>query len=341
MKQQDIASALGISVATVSNALSGKGRVSEEMRERVTQMAERLGYTPSISGRALRTGRSGFLGLVLPDLSNPLFPRIAQAVEAAAAEAGYGVLIAEGRGTADAQLEALRRIGRYGAEGVIVVPRRGTRVMAQDLPLAVIDSPSTPGNTVAADHRGGAALLAEHLLSLGHRRVVLVGAARMSNVQADRIGGLRSTLTRHAGTQVRVVWLEDGMPDLAALVAEGFTAFAATSDMHALTLMTTLLRAGLRVPEDASVAGFDDLAFSDLIVPALTSVAQDVDAIARSAVAAILAQQAGRPNAETAVPMRLVARESTAQAARAGRAPGTDDPTTSEPTTSEPTRSNR
>src|SRR5215470_17435404 len=93
-----IAAALGVSVATVSNALSGKGRVSAELVERIRTTAAALGYVPSQAGRALRTGRSGVLGLVLPDISNPLFPQLAQAIEFAATAASYGVLIADSRG---------------------------------------------------------------------------------------------------------------------------------------------------------------------------------------------------------------------------------------------------
>lgn len=90
-----IATSLGVSVATVSNALSGKGRVSGQLVERIREHAAELGYVPSQAGRALRTGRSGVLGLVLPDIANPLFPKIAQAIEFAASAAGYGVLIAD------------------------------------------------------------------------------------------------------------------------------------------------------------------------------------------------------------------------------------------------------
>ncbi|MGB8293490.1 MAG: LacI family DNA-binding transcriptional regulator, partial [Rhizobium ruizarguesonis] len=102
-----IATSLGVSVATVSNALSGKGRVSGPLVERIREHAAELGYVQSQAGRALRTGRSGVLGLVLPDIANPLFPKIAQAIEFAASAAGYGVLIADSRGDVAAQTEAI------------------------------------------------------------------------------------------------------------------------------------------------------------------------------------------------------------------------------------------
>lgn len=170
-----IAAALGVSVATVSNALSGKGRVSPELVERIRKTASELGYVPSSAGRALRTGRSGVLGLVLPDIANPLFPQIAQAIEKAAVNAGYGVLIADSRGEIAMQTDAINRLIERGVDGMVVVPRRGTRIADVDCPVAVIDSPSTPGNTVAADHWDGGRQIGEYLAALGHDKVVLIG----------------------------------------------------------------------------------------------------------------------------------------------------------------------
>ncbi|WP_339947445.1 LacI family DNA-binding transcriptional regulator [uncultured Albimonas sp.] len=317
MNLQTIAEEFGVSSATVSNALSGKGRVSAELAQRIRERAQEMGYAPSPPARALRTGRTGVIGLVLADLSNPLFPRFARAVDAAAERAGYGVLIADSHGDVNAQTAALQRLVRRGADGIVVVPRRGTRVLELDVPLAVIDAPSTPGNTVCADHRGGGAALASRMLALGHRRLALIGANRDSNVQRERIGGISAALVA-AGAEGRVVWLEDApAPDFSALARAGVTAFLATSDLHALTVLTALQRAGLAVPGRASVAGFDDLAFSAAVSPSLTTMAQDVDAVAEGAVVALAARIADRaPPPEATVPMTLVEREST------GPAPG-------------------
>ena len=117
-----IATSLGVSVATVSNALSGKGRVSGQLIERIREHAAELGYVPSQAGRALRTGRSGVLGLVLPDIANPLFPKIAQAIEFAASAAGYGVLIADSRGDIATQTEAIDRLVERGVDGMPSTP---------------------------------------------------------------------------------------------------------------------------------------------------------------------------------------------------------------------------
>jgi len=289
-----IAASLGVSAATVSNALSGKGRVSAELAEKIRTIAAELGYTPSLAGRALRTGRTGVLGLVLPDIANPLFPQIAQAIEHAASRAGYGVLIADSRGDVALQTDAINRLIDRDVDGIVIVPRRGTRIADIGCPVAVIDSPSTPGNTVSADHWQGGQTVIEHLASLGHRKFLLIGNNPASNVQNDRIGGMKSRLPE--GGVADVLWIErheqaHGKGSLLGLkqkVDEGFTAFAAVSDLHALRALTELQRAGIAVPEDASVTGFDDLVWSSVITPSLTTVRMNMADIADIAIAALV-----------------------------------------------------
>ncbi|KQO75839.1 LacI family DNA-binding transcriptional regulator [Rhizobium sp. Leaf262] len=289
-----IAAALGVSAATVSNALSGKGRVSAELSDKIRLKADELGYVPSVAGRALRTGKSGVLGLVLPDIANPLFPQIAQAIEKAADKAGYGVLIADSHGDVAKQTDAINRLIERGVEGMVVVPRRGTRIGNVDCPVAVIDSPSTPGNTVAADHWEGGVQIGRHLAELGHRKVVIIGNNPDSNVQNDRVGGIRSGLS--GGAEAETLWIASlekqdgaGCPlGVAAKVSQGFTAFAAVSDLHALRVLTELQRDGITVPEQASVTGFDDLIWAPVVTPALTTIRMDMVRIADLAVTALV-----------------------------------------------------
>ncbi|EJC81112.1 transcriptional regulator [Rhizobium leguminosarum bv. trifolii WSM2297] len=288
-----IATSLGVSVATVSNALSGKGRVSGQLIERIREHAAELGYIPSQAGRALRTGRSGVLGLVLPDIANPLFPKIAQAIEFAASAAGYGVLIADSRGDAAAQTEAINRLAERSVDGMIIIPRRATRISAAACPVAVIDTASTPGNTVAADHRQGGREIGDHLAGLGHRRILIIGNNQESNVQNDRAGGIRSGM--RPGMQAETLWIDRleqdggiGCPlGLAEKVGQGFTAFAALSDLQALRALTELQQAGINIPADVSVTGFDDLIWSPVVTPSLTTVRMDMDRIAEIAVSAL------------------------------------------------------
>jgi LacI family transcriptional regulator len=328
-----IASSLGVSVATVSNALSGKGRVSGQLVARIREHAAELGYVPSQAGRALRTGRSGVLGLVLPDIANPLFPKIAQAIEASASAAGYGVLIADSRGDITAQTEAINRLVERGVDGMLVVPRRGTRISTAACPVAVIDTASTPGNTVAADHWQGGRRIADHLAGLGHRRILIIGNNPESNVQNDRAGGIRSGLA--PGMRSETLWIEkleqragSGCRlGLADKVKEGFTAFAALSDLQALRALTELQQEGVAVPADVSVTGFDDLIWSPVVTPSLTTMRMDMDTIAEIAVSALVNTITASGTREgklvTAaidrVPMELIVRQSSGLADPARR----------------------
>ncbi|MBB3350821.1 LacI family DNA-binding transcriptional regulator [Rhizobium lentis] len=288
-----IATSLGVSIATVSNALSGKGRVSGQLVERIREHAAELGYVPSQAGRALRTGRSGVLGLVLPDIANPLFPKIAQAIEFAASTAGYGVLIADSRGDAATQTEAINRLVERGVDGMVIIPRRATRILSAACPVALIDTPSTPGNTVSADHWQGGREIALHLAALGHQRILIIGNNQESSVQNDRADGIRAGM--HAGMHAETLWIgkveQDGGSGcplgLAEKVREGFTAFAALSDLQALRALTELQQAGISVPGDVSVTGFDDLIWSPVVTPSLTTVRMDMDRIAGIAVSAL------------------------------------------------------
>ncbi|HVW56923.1 MAG TPA: LacI family DNA-binding transcriptional regulator [Rhizobiaceae bacterium] len=312
-----IADAAGVSTATVSNALSGKGRVSAKTVELVRATAKELGYFASPAGRALRTGKSNVLGLVLPDISNPLFPQIAQAIGAAAGKAGYGVLIGDSRGDIHTQTETIRRLLERGVDGMVVVPRRGSRVTEVACPVAMIDTPSTPGNTVAADHWQGGQQITAHLAKLGHRKVALIANNPSSNVQNDRVGGMRST----PDLVTETIWTEKlrnrsmGLP---RMLEQGFTAFATVSDLLALRVLTELQKIGVHVPEDVSVTGFDDLVWASVITPSLTTMRMNMTAIAEIAVEALAdAINSGERRslvqaATQRVPMSLVVRQSSA-----------------------------
>lgn len=308
---KQIATDVGVSATTVSNALTGKGRVSREMIDRIRSRADELGYRPSLAARALKGGRTGILGLVMPDLTNPLFPRIAQTLSVAAERRRLGILIADSRSNADRQAEALRRLVDRGVDGLLVVPQKGTSPDPQPVPIAVINTATDPMNAVSADHAGGGAQVARHISDIGHRKVVVLGGDPVSEVQRDRIAGMTSELFPRIDAQV--FWGTDGLSGVIAAVEAGATAVMTTSDLLALRVRSELMRAGLSVPEHVSLTGFDDMALATAMHPALTTVAQDVETIAERAIDIIIALIGGEAPAglgET-VPMRLIVRQST------------------------------
>lgn len=309
---KDIASDLGITAATVSNALSGKGRVSKDLAERIRTRADELGYRPNLAGRALRSGKTGILGLVMPDLTNPLFPRIAQTISNEADAKQLGILIADSRGSAAEQSTALRRMLNLGVDGLLVVPQKGTSPDPMPVPIVVINTESDPQNAVSADHVGGGALIARHITEIGHRRLLLLGGDPVSEVQRDRIKGMTSALP--ADVTARILWGEAGVAQVPDQVKNGVTAILTTSDLIALQVHSSLLRAQISVPEQVSLTGFDNMSISSIMHPTLTTVAQNVEDIASRAIEIITAMIAKTevPNLGEVVPMRLVIRKSTA-----------------------------
>lgn len=311
---RDIARSLRVSTATVSNALAGKGRVSAGVAERIRLEAQRQDYRPTLAGRALRTGRSGVVGLVVPDLSNPLFPRMAQALQHSAEAAGLGMLIADSHGDGAAQAGAIERLIQRGADGMIVIPRRGTHVGQISVPVVIIDAPATAGNTVSADHHSGGAMAVQHLADLGHRRFLFIGESASSGVQAERMGGMTSAVP--PGAQATCLWLDrDDLATVAAHVRAGITALCATSDLVALRIVSALHETGISIPQDVSLTGFDDLTFSSVLRPGLTTLAADTCQIADHALTSLRALLSDEtPPRSRTVPMRLVVRDSTGPA---------------------------
>ena len=309
---KDIASDLGITTATVSNALSGKGRVSQNLAEKVRLRADELGYRPSLAGRALRSGRTGILGLVMPDLTNPLFPRIAQTISNEADAMQLGILIADSRGSAEEQSAAFRRLLNLGVDGILVVPQKGTSPDPMPVPVAVINTQSDPQNAVSADHVGGGALIARHICEIGHRRVLLLGGDPVSEVQRDRIQGMTAALP--PDVMLKVLWGDAGLAQVPDQINQGITAILTTSDLIALRVHSSLLRAQISVPGQVSLTGFDNMSISSIMHPTLTTVAQNVEEIASRAIQIITAKIAGTPppNLGGVVPMHLVVRQSTA-----------------------------
>ncbi|EPX79405.1 LacI family DNA-binding transcriptional regulator [Litoreibacter arenae] len=312
----DIARNLSVSSATVSLALSGKGkgRISTETMDRIEAEAARIGYAPNQMGKALRTGRSQVIGLVLPDFANPLFPRMARAIITAAEAKGYGVLVADSLSDTTTQERAVQQLVNLGADGLVVIPRKGSKIAKSSIPIVVIDAATSPLNVVSADHAGGGEIAVTHLREHGHTDILYLGDTQSSLVQRTRIKGMM----RAGGPGGRTLWMEDA-PDIAAAVRDGVTAIATTSDRIALQVMLDLAAAGLRVPQDVSITGFDNLDFGEIVSPSLTTVATSDTIIGTGAIDALDAQINGAdPITEHTVPMHLISRETVARLTSGG-----------------------
>jgi LacI family transcriptional regulator len=287
--QKQIARDLGISVATVSNALTGKGRVSADVVDLVTFRAQQLGYVPSFAARALKTGLSGILGLVMPDITKQAFPEFAEGMEAEADRCGFGVLIANARGHEAGQARAIKQLIQRGVDGIVIIPLRGTTPdIPTSLPVAVVSTVDDPQNTVSADHHQGGALAAQTLLDMGHRNFLLLGEDTGSRVQADRIAGMIDALEcspPNDEVTYEVCWAAQEFPDLSKKHQLGLSAVVAVSDLLSLRVVTEAARLGIKCPEAISVIGFDDLPLAKMTRPTLSTITADIPEISRKAMA--------------------------------------------------------
>lgn len=307
--QKQIAKELGISSASVSNALNGKGRLSPDLTQKVLEAARRLGYTPSAASRALKTGRTGIVGMVVPDITLPVYPAFAKGLEIAAAEAGYGLLISNAKG--GGQDEAIQQLERRGVDGIVIIPHSPSTPAIPKIPYVIISTESDPMYTCASDHVQGGRLAAREIIRLGHRDVILLGDNPKSLVQNDRLKGMTDAL--EGQIRYQTIWHPDEIGDLQGRKAEGTTAILALSDLLALQVLAKISACDMQCPRDFSVMGFDNLALSELIYPTLSTISGNAAELSRHAIATLAAMIADdqQPAERLLVEMSAVMRGST------------------------------
>ncbi|MCW2166168.1 transcriptional regulator, LacI family [Microbacterium hydrothermale] len=301
----DVAERAGVSAQTVSRVANGSPRVDPATRARVERAMADLGYRMHRAARALRTGQTSTIGLVVSTLATVGNSRMLQAISEAAAERDYALAVVTvgERGIRD----AFARLRSQGVDGAVVLNEatelaRDTEPPA-DLHLVVVDSPPDPRfSIVQTDHAGGARAATRHLLDLGHPVVHHLAGPARSFAAAERERGWREALA-DAGVAppepVRGDWSSASGNAAVGRLADATAIFVA-NDQMALGALRALADAGRRVPEDVSLVGFDDIADAAEFRPPLTTVRQDFDALGRRAVTALVeAIEGGAPVAET------------------------------------------
>jgi DNA-binding LacI/PurR family transcriptional regulator len=331
----DVAALAGVSGQTVSRVVNASPRVDPVTRARVEAAMQHLGYRPHRAARALRTGRSQTIGLVVSSLATVGNSRMLQAVADAAAARGYALTVVTLGGETSLATgapigAAFERLRDQGVDGAIVLNEatallRGADVPA-DLRLVVVDAPDAGGPVgfaiVQTAHAAGARAATAHLLGLGHATVHHVAGPRGSFSADERDRGWRAALADAgavAPEPLRGDWTATSGHRIGGLLAAdpSVTAVFAANDQMALGLLRALADAGRGVPGDVSVVGFDDVADAADYRPPLTTVRQDFTALGTRAVDVLVSgiEGAARPAPET-IPARLVVRESTGPSPR-------------------------
>lgn len=334
---EDVALRAAVSISTVSNVLNGRqARMRPETLERVQKVIAELDFRPNQSARRLKTGHIAMIGLLVPSIANPFFGALARWVEETANERGYGVLLCNTQRSAEREQAYAQSFMAQGVKGVIL----GSSLQAQEhltpligKGLAVVSFDRTAQleplamDYVTLDNYRAGVMAAEHLIGLGHREIVYVSAPLRSVSRIARLEGARDACANHkvkfdshirdvTSGQTEMEMAELGRAGGTALHAEGSqaTGFIAMNDMLAIGLLSGLRQCKLRVPEDVSVIGIDDMFLGSYLSPALTTLRQPMQKMASAAVERVLARlkDSNEPAHELVFMPELVVRESTA-----------------------------
>ncbi|MFF0072516.1 LacI family DNA-binding transcriptional regulator [Streptomyces sp. NPDC005494] len=320
----DVARHAGVSGQTVSRVANGRSNVGAATRERVLASMRELGYRPNSAARALRSGQFRSIGVIVFTLTSYGNLRTLEAVAAAATERRYTITLMPLERPTHADVDvALDRLGEQAVDGVIVLIEShligaAEAQLRRGIPVVTVDARVAGHSPVVdTDQVAGARLATEHLLGLGHETVWHVAGPRDSDSAGLRLRGWRETLRAHGRPvppPLHGDWYSDsGYAAGRRLAAEpGVTAVFAANDQMALGVLRALTEARLRIPEDVSVAGFDDMPEAGNFIPPLTTVHQDFAAIGRTAVRALVQEIEGGPPAEhRGIGPRLTVRSST------------------------------
>ncbi len=295
--------------------------VNSGTRERVLRAAQRLGYEPNRAARSLSTGRTGNLGLIVPDLGNPFFPSVVKGVQVKAREADYAVFIADTDEDPAAETNLVRVLSKQ-VDGLILCSPRDhddeIRALSDNTTMVSINRRVGNIPSVIFDNTDGMRQAVAHLQALGHDRVAWVGGPRNSWSNREKMRGLRAATTA-AGMELVVTGhfppqFEGGVAAADLVIASGVTSVIAYNDLMALGLLGRLRDRGLSVPQDMSVIGIDDIQMSAMSTPALTTVALAKEQAGRAAVDLLLSllDQPDRVrNARRELPTQLLVRAST------------------------------
>ncbi|MFI9510334.1 LacI family DNA-binding transcriptional regulator [Nocardia sp. NPDC052566] len=328
---RDVANAAGVHTATASRALNPESRnlVNPDTARRVLRAAQALGYRPNPIARGLKTAKSGTVGLVIPDLTNPLFPPIVRGIEDVLAPAGYSTLIVNTDNQPDREKSQIASLRSRQAEGLIIATALLDHPLLRELhdqrvPMVLVNrrTEDLGVGSVAADDAMGVGLAVKHLADLGHRRLLHLAGPQTTSTGVDRLLAFREAVRRYDldADPARIVvcdsWTEEaGAVALRSALDAGLdiTAVVAGNDLIALGCYDVFAERNIACPTDISVVGFNGMPFLDKLRPPLTTVAVPHHALGQEAARMLLdaITSPDRPPRSVLLPPSLTVRGST------------------------------
>ncbi len=295
---RDVAKEAGVSVATVSRAFSGTQYVRPEVRERVLRAAEQLRYRPNALARSLRVENTRTLGLVIPNVGNPFFTAMARAVEDAAREMGYSLMIGNADEDPGRESEYLNVLMEKRVDGLIVSPSRAVsepleEIARSGVPVVFLDRyvEGIEAPVVRADGRRAVDSLVEHLVGLGHEELAIISGPPETVPGRERLDAfLQGAEKRGVPVAEECVKIgdfrrESGLRAMRELLEQDDppTAVFAANNLMGLGALQTLNRAGVQIPGEISFASFDDVSWFELMTPPITAIAQPTTGLGAAA----------------------------------------------------------
>ncbi len=331
----DVARAAGVSKSTVSNVVRGAAGISPDTRRRVLNAVELVGYRPNLVARHLVQRQTTTVGIVVGDLANPFYSELAKLVEQRLSAHRYTTMICNTDGSPENERTRVEALLEHRVAGIVMLQLSGDtdvvgELRSQQVPLVVVSCWEDGSNCVSIDDSAGAALAVGHLVELGHRRITYLSSSLVeTRADADRLEGYERALAA-AGLEATKATLRWERPaylrsdprilhELERVLAseDPPTAFFVSNDLVAVDLIEALEELGVRVPEDVSVVGFDDIALAGLARISLTTVAQPREHLAGLAVEILLERIEAHetlPFRQVRLAPRLIVRESAAAA---------------------------
>jgi LacI family transcriptional regulator len=337
---RDVAREAGVSVATVSRVFNNSGPVRPATRDRIDAVAKRLRYAPNSAAQSLSARRSATIGVVLPDLFGEFFSEVIRGIDQAVQQGGFHLLVSSSHNDR-AEIEAAVRAMRGRVDGLLVMsPGLDADTLAANLPdrLPVVllncEVDDRSFDSLNIDNFGGARAMAEHVLGLGHRRIGVIGGSPRNHDARERLSGTVAAveaagLWRSALVEAEGAFTEaSGYRGAELLLAESPrpTAIIAANDSMAVGALGAARDAGLRVPAELTVVGFDDIPIARYVTPPLTTVRVDIPRLGQQAAQRLFEQieaKNGQERVQSVQPTELVVRRSCgAPTEHSGRGPG-------------------
>jgi DNA-binding LacI/PurR family transcriptional regulator len=322
---KEVADRAGVAVGTVSHVITGSVRVSEGLRRKVLAAIRELDYHPNHVARSLKTSKTRTLGIIVPDMTIPYFPKVIRGAEAAARKRGYSLIAVNSDDDGERQSALFSLLRSQRVEGILLVMaaaptpvNRLTRLVESGVRVVCVDRipDRVPVDSVSVEDQDGAAMAVSHLLERGYRRIAAVTGPQSLKNERQRLIGYRQALERAgAACDDGLIWtgnLRSG--DIAAMCAERLAdracrpdAIFATNGPTGLGVLRALRLCGLATPDDIGMVTFDELTADDLFLPAITTIVQPAYEIGHGAAEILLDRVEGTETAGTPVTLRLPA----------------------------------